>query len=399
MKKSRWTIYCHTHRATDRRYVGLTKMTMMERWNRHAYNAKSSKGGWSPLANAIQKYGKDAFDHEVLKVHDTLEEANAAEERWISHFDSRNPEKGFNLEKVSRRLREGSKARLSESELQDKRWTIYCHIHKETGRRYVGMTSRSWRKRWNDHVCAAQFSKGGRWHFPNAIRKYGKDAFDHEVLEVCYSLEDANAAEIKWISRFDSRNPEKGFNLAKGGTHVPHPIKNPWDRPEFRAARLADLARANAGLTHTQRSSMSKKLWQDPDFRKKVVPVLQSNMKDPEIKDRAVSAMRESFARPESKEKRSRSSKAMWESDEYRIRNAELWKDPDFRDRCETGLLHGASLNREKTHCRHGHEYTPQNTYVNRRGSRECRVCSRKRGRVSARAAYWRNKDVSGYQS
>lgn len=39
------------------------------------------------------------------------------------------------------------------------------------------------------------------------------------------------------------------------------------------------------------------------------------------------------------------------------------------------------------THCANGHEYTPENTYVNPRGARECRIC------VRARAiAYQRRK-------
>lgn len=31
------------------------------------------------------------------------------------------------------------------------------------------------------------------------------------------------------------------------------------------------------------------------------------------------------------------------------------------------------------THCRHGHEYTPENTYVNPKGRRICRTCRRAR--------------------
>jgi len=31
--------------------------------------------------------------------------------------------------------------------------------------------------------------------------------------------------------------------------------------------------------------------------------------------------------------------------------------------------------NKEKTHCPQGHEYTPENTYVSRRGSRTCKTC------------------------
>lgn len=123
-----------------------------------------------------------------------------------------------------------------------KRWTVYCHTHIESGRRYIGITVKTMMHRWNQHCAQAKSAKGGRWHFPNAIRKYGKDAFSHEVLEVCHDLEVANLAEECWIELFDTRNPEKGFNLAKGGQHVPHPIrKNPWDDPAYRAVAEINL--------------------------------------------------------------------------------------------------------------------------------------------------------------
>ncbi len=38
-----------------------------------------------------------------------------------------------------------------------------------------------------------------------------------------------------------------------------------------------------------------------------------------------------------------------------------------------------AAMNREKTHCKHGHEFTPENTYIGRnpkgRPMRQCRAC------------------------
>lgn len=34
-----------------------------------------------------------------------------------------------------------------------------------------------------------------------------------------------------------------------------------------------------------------------------------------------------------------------------------------------------------KTHCRHGHEFTPENTYTDKRGSRHCRKCAAARAR------------------
>ena len=274
-----WTIYCHTHVESGRRFVGSTKRTWKQRWNSHVYAAKRSKGGWSRFANAIREYGKDAFSHEVLEVCDTLEEANAAEIRWIEHFNSIDPKKGFNLER-SRALPK----RLNESELQAKRWTIYCHTHTESGRRYVGMTSQTWQERWKNHVHAAKNSKG--WgHFPNAIRKYGKDAFDHEVLEVCDTLEDANAAEEKWIAYFDTTDPEKGFNLKKGGQHTPHPVSNPWDRPGYRE----------------KSSAASRRKWEDPSFRARVTAGVTKAWQDPAHRAKMSAISKEVNSRPEVK--------------------------------------------------------------------------------------------------
>ncbi|QZE10899.1 hypothetical protein SEA_CHISANAKITSUNE_112 [Gordonia phage ChisanaKitsune] len=44
-----------------------------------------------------------------------------------------------------------------------------------------------------------------------------------------------------------------------------------------------------------------------------------------------------------------------------------------------------AAVNARKTHCDHGHEFTPENTYEYR-GKRHCRVCQRKRSREYKRS-------------
>ena len=60
-------------------------------------------------------------------------------------------------------------------------------------------------------------------HFPNAIRKYGKDEFSHQVLqEGIHTLEQANIAEKFAIELLCTRDPEFGFNLKPGGLGIPH---------------------------------------------------------------------------------------------------------------------------------------------------------------------------------
>lgn len=141
--------------------------------------------------------------------------------------------------------------------------------------------------RWNGHVNLAKRSNGRRSHFAAAIRKYGKDAFSHEVLEVCSDLEVANLAEECWIELLDTRNHERGFNLARGGGSQPHPLRmNPWNDPEYRA---------------------------------KQVLVDKSHLHSFESNERR----RATYSTPESKRKRSEISKAISGSPEARAKNSE----------------------------------------------------------------------------
>ena len=50
-----------------------------------------------------------------------------------------------------------------------------------------------------------------------AIAKYGRDCFAREVLQLCYSREELNLAEIKWIKQYDAAQSQDFYNLAYGG--------------------------------------------------------------------------------------------------------------------------------------------------------------------------------------
>ncbi len=50
-----------------------------------------------------------------------------------------------------------------------------------------------------------------------AIKKYGKEAFAREVLELCYSQAEMNEAEKKWILFYSAHTSNKFYNLAEGG--------------------------------------------------------------------------------------------------------------------------------------------------------------------------------------
>lgn len=53
-------------------------------------------------------------------------------------------------------------------------------------------------------------------------------------------------------------------------------------------------------------------------------------------------------------------------------------------------LRKGSNWRGAVTHCRRGHEYTPENTHRNEFGYRECRKCKSASG--SARGRAWRER-------
>jgi hypothetical protein len=263
------------------------------------------------------------------------------------------------------------------------RWTIYCHTHIESGRRYIGLTKRTWKERWRGHVHGSKKFHG---HFAHAIRKYGPEAFSHEVLEYCSTLEVANQAEQSWIEFYDSRNPEKGFNLARGGLHIPHPIKNsPWDRPEFREKRLAFLAKANALQTPQIRSKRSKELWKDPEFRENVTVSSHATTRTPEFREAMAERVKEMWKDPEFREKTEKALKERAQDPVLREALRRKWDDPDYRERCSAGARASNEAKRSATHCARGHLYN-KNDSTPSGWARECHICYYER-RKAARVA------------
>jgi len=69
-------------------------------------------------------------------------------------------------------------------------------------------------ERYNQHLHEAK--KGSENHFHKAIRKYGEDTWDSEILEDnIESLDEANEKEIYYIQKFDTFNA--GYNMTLGG--------------------------------------------------------------------------------------------------------------------------------------------------------------------------------------
>ena len=91
---------------------------------------------------------------------------------------------------------------------------IYVARNRVNGKLYVGQTTKKLYKRKCDHVNDAERGYGHVFHA--AIKKYGKDAFEWDTLQICYGRNCLNEAEKWWIRNLRSMVPN-GYNLTTGG--------------------------------------------------------------------------------------------------------------------------------------------------------------------------------------
>lgn len=89
-------------------------------------------------------------------------------------------------------------------------YRVYCYTNKANGKRYIGMTKRTDKKRWqHGHGYDHQY-------FGQAIQKYGINSFDVETLEDGLTREEAMAKETEYIMAYKTMDKEHGYNTVKG---------------------------------------------------------------------------------------------------------------------------------------------------------------------------------------
>lgn len=98
---------------------------------------------------------------------------------------------------------------------------IYKITNKVNGKVYIGQ-SVDISKRWKDHVSNSynENSKSYMLPFHCAIRKYGKDSFDFEILEEITDKKQLDDREIFYIEKYNSciySKKSNGYNCTTGG--------------------------------------------------------------------------------------------------------------------------------------------------------------------------------------
>lgn len=89
-----YTVYRHINKINNKQYIGITKQNPpSNRWGNNGINYKESPHFWS----AIQKYGWDNFEHEILYTKLTKDEACSIEIELIKKYKTQDRKYGYNI--------------------------------------------------------------------------------------------------------------------------------------------------------------------------------------------------------------------------------------------------------------------------------------------------------------
>lgn len=137
---------------------------------------------------------------------------------------------------------------------------IYLATCDVTGKKYIGITTKTLKRRWIQHRSAAKQKTGFIFH--KAISCYGPDAFHIEQLASAFTWEDACELEKFFIAEHQTCHPF-GYNVHTGGNGLD-------------IIRLKEkVTAAHRGKKHSETTKLKMRMihqekLRDPDYRRKL---------------------------------------------------------------------------------------------------------------------------------
>lgn len=168
-----------------------------------------------------------------------------------------------------------------------------------------------------------------------AIQKYGKENFDHEVLEVFSNQEDAYIVECQYLE--SCLGDSQCYNIAEGGNRG-----LPWDKSfEIFKKRNPDGYRKYLDT----RSEVQKKAWSDQNLKDKQSAVQKEIWANAENHEKASSILKEVYQNPEVRNHCSIAQKKAWANQERRQQASEtqkeVWSNPELLEKHSQAVKEG----------------------------------------------------------
>lgn len=163
------------------------------------------------------------------------------------------------------------------------KYIIYCHTNRNNQKRYIGWAKAqdgqtphfAMTRRWETHCRQAEV--GSTLLLSNAIRKHGKDVWDHELLDVMTTEEGVKHAEKLWIAQRKTcvvDFPETGYNMTRGDGggmlgHVPSPEHRKNLSIALTGIKRSKLTREKMSRAKSGKQSSFKGKHHTPEWKKR----------------------------------------------------------------------------------------------------------------------------------
>lgn len=256
---------------------------------------------------------------------------------------------------------------------------IYKITNRHNSKCYIGLTRSSLEERLNNPVWGhfkRAFEECHNTKLYCAMRKYGKDGFDYDVIESdIQDISELKAREIYWIAYYDSYH--NGYNMTPGGDcfilteeqrkkiskalkgrpspfrgkklsveqkkRVSEGLKAYWADEEKSAA----LRQSRASQEYKDKMSIiSTEVRQRPEFKAKMHDIMHSKT----YHNNMSKAVKKAFENEETRAKLSASQRKLYESQEMRdkisVAVKKAFEDEGMRQRHKEGI-HRALQNEE----------------------------------------------------
>lgn len=124
-----WSVYLINARFDDKKYVGITKHSLVYRFAQHKRQHRRVEPNRHSISAAFAKYGEAAFEIELLEEGLTLVEAQTQEQYWIQRFNtyafSSTGPTGYNLTRGGEHPGPGPQASDDQSTAKEEGASVY----------------------------------------------------------------------------------------------------------------------------------------------------------------------------------------------------------------------------------------------------------------------------------
>lgn len=134
------------------------------------------------------------------------------DEMILQYIAELNDQEKINIEKyIDKRIAEYGEIKP----IKINRYKVYKYT-SPSNKVYIGQTCKTLRQRAKSDGSGYMHCS----HFYNAIKKYGIDNFQCEILKSKLTLQEANYWECYYIKKYNSTDPQYGYNITDGGSQA-----------------------------------------------------------------------------------------------------------------------------------------------------------------------------------